>query len=173
MLHPYPQRGGPAWLVPVRSTGPRPHVGPRLQGRPGMSALELGRSSLRRTSFRPDQVASIAQTLTSTQPTGSATSRTAPSLMSVVTPEARLGQATHGNRQRGVPRPANRSCGQMVAFGHEGHDEVDPLPASQPVLQLDALRQSAERVVHPSGACRSATRIPGLMPSFLGSGVPE
>ena len=53
------------------------------------------RSARRRTSFNPDQVASIAHTLTSTRPLASACSRTTSSVRSVGTPEARLGQAIH------------------------------------------------------------------------------
>ena len=47
------------------------------------------------TRRRPDQVASIAQTLLSTRPVGRATSRTTVSLMSVGTLAARFGQAIH------------------------------------------------------------------------------
>ncbi len=43
----------------------------------------------------PVQVWSIAQTLLSTRPVGSATSRTTSSVMSVGTFEARFGQAIH------------------------------------------------------------------------------
>lgn len=46
------------------------------------------------TSFRLDQVASMAQTLTSTKPIGSTTSRITFSVRSVRTPLVRLGQAT-------------------------------------------------------------------------------
>ena len=50
------------------------------------------RSCFRMTSFRPDQVSSTAQTLMSTSPSGSATSRTVSSVMSVATFDAFFGQ---------------------------------------------------------------------------------
>ncbi len=51
------------------------------------------RRSRRQTSRRPVHVASTAQTLLSTRPRGRATSLTTASVMSVSTPEERLGQA--------------------------------------------------------------------------------
>ncbi len=53
------------------------------------------RNSLRTTSFSPDQVSSTAQTLVSTKPNGSASSRMVSSVMSVRTFAACLGQLTH------------------------------------------------------------------------------
>ncbi len=46
------------------------------------------------TSFKPDQMSSIAQTLTSTKPKGRATSRTVFSVTLLGTPELRLGHET-------------------------------------------------------------------------------
>src|SRR5690242_1614506 len=54
-----------------------------------------GRSARRITPRRPDHVSSIAQTLLSTRPEARKISRTTLSSRSVVTPDARLGHATH------------------------------------------------------------------------------
>ena len=62
---------------------------PRSSRRP-----DLHRNSLRITNLRPDQVSSIAQTLVSTNPSGSATSRIVSSVMSVGTFPAFFGQLT-------------------------------------------------------------------------------
>ena len=72
------------------------------------------------TSRRPDQVSSIAQTLLSTRPVGSATSRTTSSDMSVGTPEDRFGQAIHSPRA-GHPVAQSRpsSCRQLRALDLE------------------------------------------------------
>ena len=56
--------------------------------------LVFHRSSLRMTSFNPDQTSSTAQTLMSTNPSGKATSRMTSSMMSVLTPELFFGQET-------------------------------------------------------------------------------
>src|SRR5262249_15049729 len=53
------------------------------------------RSSFRTTSLSPDHVSSTAQTLTSTNPSGSATSRIASSVTSVGTLAAFFGQEIH------------------------------------------------------------------------------
>src|SRR5262249_39148163 len=53
------------------------------------------RSSLRITSFRPDHTSVTAHTLMSTKPSGSATSRTVSSVMSVGTFDPFFGQDTH------------------------------------------------------------------------------
>src|SRR5215471_3249343 len=53
------------------------------------------RSSFRTTSLSPDHVSSTAQTLTSTNPSGSATSRIASSVTSVGTLAAFFGHETH------------------------------------------------------------------------------
>jgi hypothetical protein len=58
----------------------------------------------RRTSLSADQVASTAHTFTSTQPWGSAWSRTRSSVRSVVTPDAFFGHATQ-TAPRSVLRP--------------------------------------------------------------------
>ena len=53
------------------------------------------RSATRITCFRPDQISSIAHTLTSTRPWARANSRTTFSSRSVAIPEDRFGQAIH------------------------------------------------------------------------------
>src|SRR6185312_14361228 len=55
---------------------------------------EAHRSSFRITSLRPDQTSLTAQTFTSTNPSGSATSLTVSSVMSVATFDAFFGQET-------------------------------------------------------------------------------
>src|SRR6185312_8549578 len=73
----------------------------------------FGRFSTRTTRRSPLHVSSMAQTLLSTSPVGSATSRTAFSVMSVATPDAFLGHAIHsppaGCRRAATlaSRPAN------------------------------------------------------------------
>src|SRR5260370_16040157 len=54
----------------------------------------LLRWSFGMTNFNPDQTSSIAQTLMSTRPSGSAVSRTTTSVRSVATPEALFGHDT-------------------------------------------------------------------------------
>jgi hypothetical protein len=54
----------------------------------------LPRWSFGITNFNPDQVSSIAQTLISTRPSGSAVFRTTTSVKSVATPEAFFGHDT-------------------------------------------------------------------------------
>src|SRR5213595_3689033 len=61
---------------------------------PRESRQEDRRNSLRITSFNPDQVSSIAHTFTSTNPIGSATSRTTSSVTSVSTLADLFGQET-------------------------------------------------------------------------------
>src|SRR5262245_34473715 len=53
------------------------------------------RSRRRKTKRSPDQVSSMAQTLLSTRPAVSPTSRMTSSVRSLETPDARLGQAIH------------------------------------------------------------------------------
>src|SRR5215471_13442788 len=53
------------------------------------------RRSFRHTRRNPDHTSSMAQTLLSTRPRGSPTSRTASSFTVVATPEDRFGQATY------------------------------------------------------------------------------
>jgi hypothetical protein len=54
--------------------------------------MHWGLSSRRITNFSPDQVASMAQTLTSTRPSGNAMSLTTTSVRSLFTPDAFFGQ---------------------------------------------------------------------------------
>src|SRR5215207_3371620 len=63
--------------------------------RNGGDLLHSARSSLRIISFNPDHLVSTAQTLTSTRPIGSTTSRIVSSVMSVGTFAAFFGQLTH------------------------------------------------------------------------------
>ena len=89
-----------------RDAGPGPRPGPAGRRRPREGrrrAVRRGRAAAgplsgpgrrRTTSRRPHQVASIAQTLSSTRPAATPTSRTTSSVISVGTPEARLGHAT-------------------------------------------------------------------------------
>src|SRR5687768_10170420 len=67
------------------------------------------RSDLRKTSLSPDQISSTAQTLTSTRPNGSATSRIVSSVMSVATFEAFLGQLTQMKPSRASRGSSRRS----------------------------------------------------------------
>ena len=75
-----PGGGGPGARCPARPSGSWPPQRPR--------------SRRRTTSRRPDQVASIAQTLLSTSPAARPISRTTSSVRPVGTPEARFGHAT-------------------------------------------------------------------------------
>src|SRR5262245_3245947 len=59
------------------------------------SEPDLQRSSLRTTSLSPDHTSSTAQTLMSTKPSGSATSRTTSSVISVGTLADFFGHDTH------------------------------------------------------------------------------
>ena len=94
--------------------GPPFHCSPRCAGvggpRGGRRLRPTGASSLRQTSRSPDQVASIAHTLLSTRPSGSATSRTTSSVMSVATPELRFRQAIQSERSGKTAWPSASTC---------------------------------------------------------------
>lgn len=88
--------------LPVRPRRGRPRV--RHTGGDAGGLMMTGsrqRNALRTTSLRPDQVASTAQTFTSTKPSGKATSRTVSSVMSVATFAAFLGQETQTTASAG------------------------------------------------------------------------
>jgi len=131
-----------------------------------------GRFSLRITRRSPDHVSSIAQTLLSTRPFASATSRTMFSVISVSTPELFLGQATHSapagssaaesrsNRHRSSAAETVKNT--ITSSGPRALDLTSTLSGSSPSV-------SSKR----SGAPTSARRDSGLMPSFFGRGVPE
>ena len=121
---------------------------------------------------QPDQVSSIAQTLLSTRPFGRATSRMAFSSRSVGTPDARFGHATH--------RPAGGvdGAGQTRRAGARARHAVvkKTTTSKEPRACVRAPLPAAARracVRSRPGAPRTASRLPSLIPSFFGSGVPE
>ena len=131
------------------------------------------RSSLRTTSFSPDHVSSTAATLTSTSPSGSASSRIVSSVMSVSTPTRPL-RPRH-------PRGARREHGvlelrkpplKLRPRGRELHEDVEPV--AQPPRHASR-RRAARRAGRRSDRAPTATprATPSLTPSFFGSGVPE
>src|SRR3954468_17683023 len=61
----------------------------------GRLAVILGRSLMRYTNFKADQISSTAQIFTSTNPAANPTSRTMFSLTSVGTPDVFFGQEIH------------------------------------------------------------------------------
>ena len=130
------------------------------------------RSSLRQTRRSPDHVSSTAHTLLSTNPSGRNTSRSTSSVMSV-------GHLRRLLRPRD-PQPAvdvehlqqAPGCALELAPGRvERHAHVRrarrPRPHGHPVGQPSSV------VSKPVGRAEQRDDVPGLMPSFFASGVPE
>lgn len=151
---PWPwQRRRRPWPGPCRRADrprpPRPH-----------------RSASRMTNFSPDQVSSIAHTLTSTRPLARPNSRTTPSPRSVTIPDDRLGQHTQiipavvcraaaaSNRRSNVARSGQKSS--TTSYGSRPGRRWQGAPGS-----------------NPAGAPSTRTREPARIPSLRGSGVPE
>ena len=128
------------------------------------------RSSLRITSRRPDHVASIAATLLSTSPVGSATSRTTSSVMSVGTLRRPL--------RPGDPQPspagaiAARSLGSAPLEVARGavtkHDDTSACPRSCRARRVTPSGSSPSSVVEAVGRVeRRSARCPGLIAELL------
>ena len=102
----------PWWLSRVKRAGP-------WGGRPRV------RCSVRQTTRRPDQSWSMAATLTSTSPIGSACSRITVSVMSLPWPAARRGQAIPQHRHRmHPPGEFGDLLADIVRVGEKGEDDV-------------------------------------------------
>ena len=116
----------------------------------------------------------MAQTLLSTRPRGSPYFRTACSVMSVVTPDARLGHAIQS-----PPLGASAACSLGSCFLNAASLSKNATTTSNGPLArcndttLTPSGSSPRVCKKPSGAPASASRAPGLSPSFWGSGVPE
>jgi hypothetical protein len=130
------------------------------------------RSLTRITNLSPDQTSFTAQTFTSTSPAAKPISRTLFSSTSVATPEVFLGQETQS-------MPAGESLldhfknfffrsDWLVLGSRTKSSGVRPAdPSSQ---SFNAAFSSA---LTSRGTSGRATLKPGLIPSFLGKGVPE
>ena len=117
---------------------------------------------------RPDQVSSMAHTLLSTRPSGSATSRTTPSCMVVSSPEARLGQATHRPPEGKIMRdsgPMRRSKSRRCV-------KKATTTSAEPRAWRFTVTPGGRPSMTPRGAAIRASVEPSVIPSFLGSGVP-
>lgn len=130
------------------------------------------RSRSRRTNLSPDQVASMAQTLTSTRPPCSPTSRTTSSVKSVSAPDAFFGHATQS-----IPAGFNR-CIQIGTARRKSTARVTKINPRSRAAEAGAASVapfgSAPRSpLSPRGAPATAAWVPSLKPSFCRSGVPE
>src|SRR5439155_24919875 len=111
----------------------------------------------------------VAAALLSTRPFGRGTSRTTASVMAVGTLDDFLGQATH--------RPpsglmAAVSASRRLARAARSVVKNSTTSTCLPNLVVEWAPAGRSRS-KPSGAPSRATVAPSLMPSFLGSGVPE
>src|SRR5688572_25751176 len=97
----------------VRVTTPIYTLSSTYDLRPTSYQLDSPLSLRRMTSFSPDQTSLTAHTLISTNPSGSATSRMVPSVISVGTLEAFLGHDTH--TVSGGLRPSFSASGSRVS----------------------------------------------------------
>jgi hypothetical protein len=99
-------------------------------------------------------------------------SRTAASRRSVATHALRFGHAIHSPPAGAIAcaNESKRSFELRVTRREEQHDIQG---AARLRAKLHARRQRFQRAFEPSGARTSATRAPSLMPSLLGSAVPE
>ena len=88
------RQGGNSWLSASSETH-GVHATPQTAQRPGPARRQRWRFPARQTRRSPDQSSSMAATLTSTSPIGSASWRTRLSVMSLRWPPARRGHATH------------------------------------------------------------------------------
>src|SRR5690242_2960453 len=130
------------------------------------------RSFKRYTNFSPDQVSSTAHTFTSTSPSPRPISRIEFSLRSVAIPEVFLGQEIQSE-----PFAARHRCASLkrrfksawVVANNWMKSSFSPSCSAQLTLSGNAPRV----LRYPGGPPSSAMRCPGLMPSFLTSGVPE
>ena len=116
-----------------------------VAGTPSSASCAGGRSRSRHTKRRPDQVASIAQTLLSTRPCARPNSRTTFSFSSVATPELRLGQATQSPPAGCSAAASGAKCARNDSRSRTNTTTTSSssAPARQ---QLDARRQLAERL---------------------------
>src|SRR3954470_19040472 len=130
----------------------------------------LGRSAhlsaLRMTSFSPDQVSSTAQTLMSTSPIGSATSRTTSSVTSVGSFEAFFDQDTQ-------ICPSRASRGRRRSS--ESLSSVRPVMKMWAASMANSTGTSARRAPSISvrtepGMASNRTRMPSFSDSFFASG---
>ena len=124
-------------------------------------------------SASPDHVSSTAHTLLSTRPCASPSSRTMPSRRSVATHAVRFGHAIHRPPAGAIARASvsKRRSSSARTRREEEHDVL----LRRALACAAAHRRATDRARarSPSGARTSATRAPGLMPSFWGRGVPE
>src|SRR5712692_2593383 len=126
------------------------------------------------TSRRPDQTWSIAQTLLSTRPVGREISRTTCSVMSVGTLAARLGQAIHSPQAGAIRARSESSCAASSARQTAKKTMTSKGTSPSRLSCTVTGPGSGSRLsANPGGALIRAIVWPDLMPSFLGSGVPE
>src|SRR3569623_3708560 len=130
------------------------------------------RSARRITRRSPDQVSSIAQTLLSTRPVGSATSRTTCSCTSVGSFDAAVGHAIHTPHAGAIRGRIFASCASNTARFVQNWITTSSgaLPARE-VWSVAAVGNVPRS--NPGGPARIATRWPSLIPSFWIRGVPE
>jgi len=146
----------------------------KAAGGPALAGIRyfFGRFLTGITNFNPDQTSVTAQTLMSTNPTPSPVSRTRFSLRSVTTPELFFGQAIQS-----IPAGARARAAAGMSSSKEARDLANRKMKSRFPLVTPRIRhfasECASSAFTSAGACIKATRNPSLIPSFLGSGVPE
>lgn len=130
------------------------------------------RSETRITSLSPDHTSLTAQTLTSTNPSGSATARITSSVTSDGTFEAFFGHDTH-------TYPAGASDRRRVArrFASAARFVTNTCAAAtEPparAVRVTPAGSSPSQVAYPRGAPSTSSRSGAFRPSFWTSGVPE
>ena len=131
----------------------------------------IGRAGTRTAS--PDHVSSTAHTLLSTSPCASPSSRTMPSRRSVATHAVRFGHAIHKPPAGAIARanPSKRRSSSARRVAKNSTTSCAPRACVRSRTPSGNGFELASR--SPSGARTSASRAPGLMPSFWGRGVPE
>src|SRR5689334_2861898 len=130
------------------------------------------RSFKRYTNFSPDQVSSTAHTFTSTSPSPRPISRIKFSLRSVAFPEVFLGQEIQSEplaARQPFASLKRRFKSAWVVANNWMKSSFSPSCSAQFTLSGNGPRI----LRYPGGPLSSAMRCPGLMPSFLTSGVPE
>jgi hypothetical protein len=117
-------------------------------------------------------VSSIAHTLLSTHPLGSRSSRSAFSVMSVGTPLDRFGHATQTTPSGAAARVSAGHAATSLARAVKNATTTSSGARTRPSRSAP-LGSGPSVAPNPSGADRTAKRVPSTIPSFFASGVPE
>jgi len=144
----------------------------RLRPCAAVSRAYSFRSLTRITNFNPDHTSLTAHTFTSTSPASNPIRRTSFSFISVLTPEVFFGHETQS-----IPAGASRFAIRPKDFFSSTcfvANTIAKSRGSRPSGTTEhPARASFSSVFTSAGRSVNVTRNPGLIPSFLGRGVPE